>query len=305
MLPVQLAAEGELNAARRLAEQDRWDLALPMLQALLEGSPQALVHSDGLYRPLGRVVNDLLSDCPPEALRNYALLYGPAARKLYERGVRERSAALLREASVRYLHTPSGVRAAGALAGILMDEGRFASALLVLSDTDALSLTAAEQAPIAARRIICLAHLGRRGEADRRRRRPEGRRGRLADRGWQILGTGRLRGPGLRRARAGPLRGCPAARARPGGRRHAGPAGPAAGRLGRPRPALHAGDSRRGRLLRGPERDHLLPEGPPAGRGLVRAGARMAADGGRRRGRRGAPDALLHTLRKPFAVDDL
>ena len=166
VLPVQLAAEGELNAARRLAEQDRWDLALPMLQALLEGSPQALVHSDGLYRPLGRVVNDLLSDCPPEALRNYALLYGPAARKLYERGVRERSAALLREASVRYLHTPSGVRAAGALAGILMDEGRFASALLVLSDTDALSLTAAEQAPIAARRIICLARLGRRGEAD-------------------------------------------------------------------------------------------------------------------------------------------
>ncbi len=167
VLPVQLTAEGELSAARRLAEQGRWDLALPMLQALLDGSPQALVHDGGLYRPLSRVVNALLSASPPEALRNYALLYEPAARKLYERGVRERSAALLREASVRYLHAPSGVRAAGALGGLLMDEGRFDSALLVLNDTDAPALPPAERAPLTVREIICLAHLGRRAEADR------------------------------------------------------------------------------------------------------------------------------------------
>ncbi len=167
VLPVQLTAQGELRAARRLAGQGRWDLALPMLQALLDGSPQALVPDGALYRPLSRVVNALLSASPPEALRNYALLYEPAARKLYERGVRERSADLLREASVRYLHAPSGVRAAGALAGLLMDEGRFGCALLALNDADTPALTPAERTPLATRKIVCLAHLGRRADADR------------------------------------------------------------------------------------------------------------------------------------------
>ena len=165
VLPPQLTAEGELSAAQHLIEQGRWDLALPMLQALLDRAPGGLVHDGAVWRPPALVANRLLGAAPAEPLRNYVLLYEPEAQKLCDEGVRARSAPLLREASRRYMHTPSGVRALGALAGLLMDEGRFGSALLVLGDADELALAPADRCALSVREIICLAHLGRRAEA--------------------------------------------------------------------------------------------------------------------------------------------
>jgi len=166
-LPLHADAPGRLDAAERLVGQGRWGDAIAVLQRLLEEPGDGLVWAGRAYVPASRAAEGRIAAMPPEGLRAYRLLYEPAARELYERGIAERSEDALRRAASLYLNTEHGLRSLSALAAMLMDRGRFGAALLALRRSGALPLEPAARAPLAARELVCLARLGKRSEAER------------------------------------------------------------------------------------------------------------------------------------------
>jgi len=159
-LPPSSAAESRLDAAERQIEKQRWDLALPLLQGIIQDEKQAPVWTGDAYEPAALVANRMLARLPPEARQTYALLYDAEAARLLREGVRRRSESILARAANEYMNTPSGVRATGASADLLMDDGRFHQALRALSALDGRTLTAEQARHLLARRITCLAHVG-------------------------------------------------------------------------------------------------------------------------------------------------
>jgi outer membrane protein assembly factor BamB len=165
VVPIAQDARPPLEAAERLIAQRRWDRALPMLQALLE-SDTGMVGNGSVYEPLSRYVNRRIASLPAEAREAYELLYDPPARADYEAALAEHSAAALRRTARRYANAPHGRRAALALASLLMDEGEYEAALLVLEGAASGGPGAMPAAAAGARRLLCLARLGRRAEAE-------------------------------------------------------------------------------------------------------------------------------------------
>ncbi len=165
VLPVDTEAAARLEAADRLIAREQWELALPLLQQVIEAPESALVRLEGAFRRAPRLATERIACLPPGARRTYQVLYGPSAAGLYVSGLRNRSANELRRAARLYLNTREGVQALGALAALYMDEGAYGAALRVLTRADVLPLSADEAASLVARRILCLAHLARREEA--------------------------------------------------------------------------------------------------------------------------------------------
>ncbi|MCK4284494.1 MAG: PQQ-binding-like beta-propeller repeat protein, partial [Candidatus Brocadiae bacterium] len=166
-LPVDPDAEGDLEAAGRLIQKHQWERALPILQALLDKRGNELAWNGEAYVPVADLVNERMASLSAEARRVYALLHDAACRKIYQQGVARRSPKLLKQAATRYLNATDGPRALSALASLLMDDGEFDAALLLLRRTDKLHLDAATAGHIAAKKLICLARLNRREEAER------------------------------------------------------------------------------------------------------------------------------------------
>jgi outer membrane protein assembly factor BamB len=158
--------DAELSAAERLLQKGLYEQALPRLQALLDAHPRRLVRAGPGWTTLADRVNAMLASLPAETRRAYSILYDPQAERLYRQGVAERSLPLLRQAAERHLNTAHGPSAAAAAAAILMDEGDFGAALLMLRRTDVLPLDADLAAGTAARKLLCLARLGRRSDAE-------------------------------------------------------------------------------------------------------------------------------------------
>jgi len=167
LLPLALHAESEFEAAERFIRARRWEAALPMLQKLADRDGGTLAWDGNAYLPLRRLVSRRIASLPDEARRAYALLYDAEAQQLYEEGLHNRSAASLEQVAERYLNSTYGAKGASALAAILMDEGEFGAALLVLRETDVLPLDGADAAAVAARKLLCLARLDQREEAER------------------------------------------------------------------------------------------------------------------------------------------
>ncbi|MHC4591137.1 MAG: outer membrane protein assembly factor BamB family protein, partial [Planctomycetota bacterium] len=167
VLPLSLNAESELAAAARLMRRGQWEQSLPILQALLESEGHRVIRDGGGYVPVADLVNRRLASAPEAAQRVCNLLYGPLAERLYQEAVSKRSAPMLADVARRYLNTRFGPLAVSALASLLMDEGRPGSALIALRRADILRLDAAAAKPIAAKKLICLARLNRREDAER------------------------------------------------------------------------------------------------------------------------------------------
>jgi len=137
-----------------------------MLQALLDRDGSNVIWGGQAYVTVARLVNQRVAASPPAVRRAYALLYDPAAEKLYEEGASRRSAAALRQTAGRYLNSTYGPKAVSALASLLMDQGEFGASLLALQDADGLSLEPALAGALAAKKIVCLAKLGRFQDAE-------------------------------------------------------------------------------------------------------------------------------------------
>ncbi len=165
-LPLSSEAEGRLQAAARLTARQQWELAVPLLQEVVEQEDNRLVAVGATYQPARRRATAMIAGLPPEAQRVYRLLYEPHARTLCREAVKRRSPRLLRQVVRRYLNTGPGVRAAGALGALLMDAGEYAAALRVLRATELLSLGPKQRAPLLARKLVCLGHLGRTEQAE-------------------------------------------------------------------------------------------------------------------------------------------
>ena len=166
VLPFALAAQSELDAANRLAGKGSWEQAVPMLQALLDRDGGSVIWGGQAYVTVARLVNQRIAALPPGARRAYALLYDPAAEHLYQEGVEHRSAEALREAAARYLNSTCGPKAVSALASLLMDQGEFGAALLALQQADGPAAEPALAGALAAKKILCMAKLGRRVDAE-------------------------------------------------------------------------------------------------------------------------------------------
>jgi outer membrane protein assembly factor BamB len=166
VIPLALDAQSQIEAAGRLTEKGQWEQALPMLQGLLDGDRHRMIQNGAAYVPVAGLVNRRIADLPEDARATYALLYDPAAKRLYDEGLAERSAPILREVAERYWNTTYGVPAASALASVLMDEGEFGPALLALDGADIVSPPAALAGAVAAKKLICLAKLGERARAE-------------------------------------------------------------------------------------------------------------------------------------------
>jgi len=167
LLPLALHAESEFEAAERFIRARRWEAALPMLQELAERDGGALAWDGNAYVPLRRLVSRRIASLPQEARRAYTLLYDAEAQQLYEEGLARRSLPLLEQVAERYLNSTYGAKGASALAAILMDGGEFGAALRVLRETDVVPLDGADAGAIAARKLLCLARLDQREEAER------------------------------------------------------------------------------------------------------------------------------------------
>ncbi|MHC5034729.1 MAG: outer membrane protein assembly factor BamB family protein, partial [Planctomycetota bacterium] len=167
VLPLSLSAESELAAAARLMRRGQWEQSLPILQGLLETDGDRVIRDGKTYVPVADLVNRRLASAPEAAQGVYNLLYGPLAERLYQQAVRERSASMLADVARRYLNTRFGPLAISMLASLRMDEERPASALIALRRADILRLGAAAAKPIATKKILCLARLNRRADAQR------------------------------------------------------------------------------------------------------------------------------------------
>ncbi len=165
VVPEAPDARAQIEAAERLIAREQWAEALPLLQQLLDEDRGGLVRDAGVLVPARRAVNARLAALPERARGTYELLYGPLARRAYERGAAERSLALLREVAARYRHTASGPRAASAAASLLMDRGEFGAALLTLGRAERNVAEPALSGALAAKKLVCLARLGRLDEA--------------------------------------------------------------------------------------------------------------------------------------------
>ncbi|MFW6188864.1 MAG: PQQ-binding-like beta-propeller repeat protein [Planctomycetota bacterium] len=166
VLPVAEDAPGELRAARRAADRGQWSIALPRLQALLDEQGRRLLRTESGYRSVSEAVREVLTGLPPEGRRTYATLYGPEARRLYERGMQQRSEAALADVARRFPIAEAASAAAGALAALRMDSGRWAAALRTLRRAAEGRAGDSPAAALGAKEIVCLAHLGRRAEAE-------------------------------------------------------------------------------------------------------------------------------------------
>lgn len=159
-LPPSSAIESRLNAAQRQIDNQRWDVALPLLHEIIQQEGETLVWTGDAYEPPALVARRKLAALPPGGRRAYVLLYEPEAGRLLAKGIRRRSEPLLAQVAREYGNTPSGARAAGALADLLMDEGRFHDALHALSSARADVPSGEGDRLLLARKIACLAHLG-------------------------------------------------------------------------------------------------------------------------------------------------
>lgn len=177
-LALALNAEAGLEAAERLIQKRRWELALPMLQGLLDEGRERVIWDGRAYVPVADLVNERIASLPAEAQRVYALLYDAAAERLYAEGMATRSLTMLKQVAARYLNTTCGPRAVSAVASLLMDQGEFGAALLELSKADVLppdeaaastysAQAAAKAKPIAVKKLMCLARLDLPEEAQR------------------------------------------------------------------------------------------------------------------------------------------
>ncbi len=166
-IALPLAADGlnRLRTADRFAEDAQWSAALPVYQQILDARPERLVSTEGVYRPVSAVVERRLASLPERPLAAYRLLYDPPARTMLTEALDQADTQKLLETTRRFLYTSHGPAAASAAASALMDRGRFASALQILYRTDAVRLSREMADCIALKSLLCLAHLGRRGEA--------------------------------------------------------------------------------------------------------------------------------------------
>jgi len=162
VLSVGLDQQNDLEAAERMIADRRWSLALPLLQAILNSPGEPVLQIAGSYLPARTLVNRRIASLPREAIAAYRLLYDPPARRAYEAGLAAHSLADLRTVAERHIHTNYGAKAAVAAAGMMMDAGEFEAALLMLERTDVLSLSVDTARAVAARKLLCLARLGRR-----------------------------------------------------------------------------------------------------------------------------------------------
>ena len=166
LLPFDASVQNELDAAEGLARRGQWEQALPTWQALLDRQTGHLVWDGQTYLPVAAFVNRRIARLPEDARTAYGLLYDPAARKLCDEAITTRSLALMRQAARRYLNTTRGSRALSALASALMDEGEFEAALLALDDADTAPADPATATALTAKRLLCLAKVGRRADAE-------------------------------------------------------------------------------------------------------------------------------------------
>ncbi|MFQ5461655.1 MAG: PQQ-binding-like beta-propeller repeat protein [Phycisphaerae bacterium] len=148
-----------------------WKFAIDSLQRIIEHPERPLVErsrdADGrVYESVRRVALARLASLPPEALRAYRLLFDGKARGLLQRGRMEHDPDALRVVVDRYLLSRYGDDAAQLLASWMLDAGRPADALALLTELAELVRDAdVSQVRTDLIRASCLALLGRSNEA--------------------------------------------------------------------------------------------------------------------------------------------
>lgn len=95
----------------------------------------AVFSQDGrLYRPVRRLVHEILATLPPAGLEFYRAAYEAPASELLQAAQRDGSLRALEQVANRYFVTIAGGKALVAIADRLMQEGRYRAAVQVLRD---------------------------------------------------------------------------------------------------------------------------------------------------------------------------
>ena len=121
---------GYLEDAQRLIDEKSYDLAIDILQALIRREDSGFVALPGgqRYASLWTKANELVGRMGPAGLKLYRRLYDPQAQRVYEKGIQNGDAGLLRQVACQYLHTSFGPKALDAVGDIYFDRGRFLQA---------------------------------------------------------------------------------------------------------------------------------------------------------------------------------
>lgn len=135
-----------LSRAQTFIEQGLYADAVPLLQAVLDGAPNAgyrvMEGESGLLRNLCREAERTLGAMPLEGLIAYDLSSGSAARQLLEEARTGRDADRLLETSRRFFHTDAGHQATYLLGMLHLDRNRpFEAALCFDRELHALDVS--------------------------------------------------------------------------------------------------------------------------------------------------------------------
>lgn len=140
LAPYVPAAAKLLRRAQDEAQAGRGDLALELLQQVLDSPEDSLIRTgDGQSLSIRTIANRLLGKLGPELLKAYRLKHEARARQLLQDAIALGDTASLVEAATRYFHTEAGYEAANRLGNLHLDRGEYGMAArwyLQLLETD-------------------------------------------------------------------------------------------------------------------------------------------------------------------------
>ncbi|MCA9115743.1 MAG: PQQ-binding-like beta-propeller repeat protein [Planctomycetaceae bacterium] len=115
-----------LRQVDELVENNKWDVAIGLLQRLLEQNEDHVIRTaDHSLTTVWTEATRMLNRMPAEQQRQYQLQYGAAAEHLLKQANESGEVEALANVASRYLHTTAGQTAASQLAQKHLDRGEF------------------------------------------------------------------------------------------------------------------------------------------------------------------------------------
>ncbi|HUG93233.1 MAG TPA: PQQ-binding-like beta-propeller repeat protein, partial [Planctomycetaceae bacterium] len=115
--------------ARKGGPGENWKRAVEVLQFILDRPEDSVIRqANGQLVSVRVEANRLLTELPPEHMRNYRDVHGGEASRLLREAVQSSDVAKLIQVATRFFHTDSGYAAANQLGSIHYDRGEFGMA---------------------------------------------------------------------------------------------------------------------------------------------------------------------------------
>jgi HEAT repeat protein len=169
-LPLDAEAEADFERLDGLAKRQQWDRVVTELDRLFGAGGGKLIEREGGYVTVRDEARRRLLALPQPGRDAYALSHQDPARRLYERALEDPGVSLLEELVAGHPASDHVAKARDLLASRYFERGEPGAALLHLEALLATLPDVGEQARLLQLRVLCLAAMGRHGEAARAHR---------------------------------------------------------------------------------------------------------------------------------------